>query len=139
MASAPPIKQIRLEDVMKDDGTLDGEKLVGLLNQFMLPVANALAGGLTYSDNFRSQVVSNYPFRTKTTVEDTFPINLKLQPGIVSPKIASKQLRNTTTDAIVSTAYDIQYSVTGKGELKIEHITNLDADTSYLLSLTLVD
>lgn len=139
MAAPPPIKQIRVEDVVKADGTLDVERLVEQLNQFMGPVANALAGGLTFADNFRSQDVVNFPFRTKPAVEDTFPIRLKLKAGLRNPRVASKRLRNVDTDAPVSTAYDVQYSVTNDGHLKIEHISNLDANTAYHLSLTLVD
>jgi hypothetical protein len=53
VASAPPIKEIRLEDVTTSDGDLDAEKLVAVLNPFLQAVSTALTRGLTFTENFR--------------------------------------------------------------------------------------
>jgi hypothetical protein len=55
MAAPPSVRNLKGEDVLKSDGTLDSDKLLQLLNGFSAPVADALQGRLTFDENFRGE------------------------------------------------------------------------------------
>lgn len=134
MATPPPIKQIKLEDVITGDGSLDAEKFVFILNQFMLSVSNALNRGLTY-DNFRSQLVT-LKFRTKAAVEDTFPIYFKLDQGIqtISSATVERAIDKSTTAGQFVNGVVAQVVTSTKGG-EVRFITGLDPDKFYEINL----
>lgn len=134
MAAPPPIKQIRLEDVLKADGNLDPEKFVFVLNQFMLATANALDRGLTF-DNFRSQRVV-LKFRTAATVANTFPIYFKLDPTIatVGSCVVEKAVDRSTTAGTFVNGVVAQVQASSKGG-EVRYISGLAADKPYEITL----
>lgn len=135
MAALPPLKQIRIEDVLKSDGGLDAERLVTSLNQFMLGVFTALDRGLTFTENFRCQV-KTLQFRTKAAVDDTFPLYFKLEnlQSVGGTWVLRAADRSTTAGEFV-TGVTAHVLATGNGNAEIRYITGLSADTPYEVSL----
>ena len=138
MAAPPSVKQIKLEDVLKDDGNLDGERLVGLLNQFMLAVHTALSGGLS-AENFR-QMTKVLPFTTAPLLEDTFKggrLSFKLENGLqsVTKAVVVKLVNKTKDSGVLEIGNTAQVVSNGNGSAEIRYITGLEPETDYEITL----
>lgn len=139
MAALPPIKQVRMEDILKSDGSPDMEKLVAVLNQFMGAVHNAFNRQLTFDQNFRAQI-KVLPVQTGPTVDGSFPITFALD-GITHFRGAVVlSVRDMGSDSTsLTTGASAQVIPTGRGQAEVRYISGLDANSRYQVVLLLIE
>jgi hypothetical protein len=135
MAALPPVKGIRLEDVLREDGNLDGERLVGLLNQFMLGVVRALSD-LTIEENFRA-MRKTLNITTRPSVENTFPLYFEMEKGMQSVRgcWVERVLDKTTTSGQLVTGVTAHVVPTGDGRAEVRYVSGLAPETKYEVNL----
>jgi hypothetical protein len=138
MAALPSIKQIRVEDVLKPDGALDGERLVGILNQFMLGVYTALDRNLTFVENFRG-LEKTLSFRTKAAVADTFPLYFEVPAGTtVRGAIVIKAIDRSSAAGEFVNGVTAHVLPGGNGRAEVRYISGLDASTPYEITFQVI-
>jgi hypothetical protein len=137
VASLPPIKQIRAEDVLKSDGSLDAERFIGILNQFLLATYTALDKQLDIS-NLRIQE-KTFEFTTVDPIEKSFPLYCDLD-GIqtVRGAIVISAMDTSTTEGTFVDGVTAHVLPTGKGQAQIKYLSGLDVKKPYRVTIWLI-
>lgn len=131
MASAPESVQINAEEFSKDEKPIAG-KLAGILNNYLLTVADIFNKKLTFGENFSGDTPT-------VRVTGGKPITFKYQgPG--TPRLLTiGQFRPVTNPSeILTTAVSVpQWSFDGRSAITIQAIPGLTPGTLYDIVLTI--
>ncbi len=138
MAALPPLQSIIAEHVTNADGTLDPQRLLFVLNQFMGAVYSALNRGIALGANILAEVKELPLFTTAATVEATFPMYLTMSAGMPpNPKgvwVAYAKNR-TNTSTLFYSPPTVDWEPVGDGRIRIKYLSGLDASTKYQVGL----
>ena len=140
MSSIPPVRRIQMQDVMLDDGTIDTERLLYSVNQFLESAYEIFDGGTDFVQNIASQIqvlefvtAATYT-ASKTFAEQTFLINMKRAPhGVLVLQIYDKNDINTPITEAVSLSWRVI-----KESISIDFVTGLKDSTTYILRIMVI-
>lgn len=133
MSVPPKPVQINPEDLGKEAPGWVGQ-LLGPLNVFMRDVVTALTGGLTRSQNLRSQV-KELTITALNPVAGTFPITFQVSvPNPTAVWVAQCVPADASTDMSAAVAVNT-WTTTPSGAVKVGFISGLTAGKTYTLSL----
>jgi len=132
MAQPPRFRAIRPED-LKGDVPEWAQQLLLALNETLGSIASALTGRLTRSENFLSGSKSGGTFRTKATLADTWPVEVKnLLPFQPTHVICSRLER--VDGAAITDAWSYTWKMGANGLIQLS-FQGLSVSTEYRFSL----
>lgn len=139
MAAIPPIRTIYTQDIIDDDGNVEGEKLLYPLNLFMEASYNIFDKGITFSENIVSQI-NNLTFTTAssyvasdTFIPITYLINMNKRPeGVI---LLQTQVAEDINTVIVNPVTIDWREATDGLSVSIGFITGLADSTKYNIRL----
>lgn len=139
MANIPPIRTIYTQDIIDNEGKVDGEKLLYPLNLFMESSYSLFDKGITFGDNIVSQINTiNFTTASTYTASNTFTpvtylINMSKRPeGVMILQTQVAEDINTVTTNPVS----IDWSEATDGlSISINFVTGLANSTQYNIRL----
>ncbi len=131
MASAPEVVQINAEEFSKDEKALAG-KLAGVLNNFLLVVAEIFNKRLTFGENFSGDTPT-------VRVTGNKPITFKYQgPGTPRLLFIGQYRPVTNPNEILTSPVSLpQWSYDGRGSITIQAIPGFTSGSQYDIVLTI--
>ena len=140
MANTPPIRRIYTQDVINSDGTIDAERLLYPMNQFLEATSSILDGRIEFDENIATQI-KKLSFTTSSTYLSAgtftaipFTLSISNKPrGVLLLDVSKKD----DATAIIKDPVSIQWSQSND-KININFITGLDDSTSYNITVMVV-
>ncbi len=141
MAAFIPARRIYTQDVIDDEGNIDSERLLYVLNLFMEAVYNGFNRNLDFGLNINADIKTLF-FNTSTSYTATqdftpivFPINKvgeRVEGIMIANIVDTKDLTKIYTTPVTLTW------VEDKEKLKITYITGLEDKKSYKITVLVI-